>query len=576
VSDLREILDRFAEEGEPRGATTVFADAVNAAGHRRKRRRNRAVVITASALVLAICGVVVAATARHDGIRLRTKDSGPSSTVPSVSVDRLVAGHWEGLPNAPIAGRGLASVVWTGRELLVWGGASNTRITRLYADGAAYDARTRSWRRLPAAPLSARDAQATVWTGTEMVIWGGQALGTRMNDGAAYDPATNRWRKLRSAPLKTRGNTFAVWSGDRVIVFSDEPAGVAAYDPTADRWSEVPPPESSHGHSLGWFRAVPTTSGRLLAWSHWENRTQITENSYEVDGGTDVFAYDGATNEWRTVPTSPDAIPTVAEAFWTGEDVLVRGDGISCWGCRGQRPSREISASYDPVANTWTRLPDDPLAKQPSQAGGFVSAWAGSALWSFNAIRSEEGTHLQPGDTSLYDPITRHWTRLDRAPSGCTMQPQPIWTGTQVLLFCPNGTSGGLAYVAAPPSISAPPSSASGRGDPAVWSISSHDDVTSASRSFTAYVTRLGCNGGVTGEVLRPTVDERDTLIVVTFTVKPAAPGAHTCQGNPRVPIAVDLGEAIGERQLVDGACDPGEAAATTAFCVDGSVRWKP
>ena len=115
-----------------------------------------------------------------------------------------------------------------------------------------------------------------------------------------------------------------------------------------------------------------------------------------------------------------------------------------------------------------------------------------------------------------------------------------------------------------------------GQGEPAVWFISPDDDVTSASRSFTAYVTRLGCNGGVTGAVLQPTIDRSDTRIVVTFTVKPAPPSRGTCQGNDRVPIVVDLGEAIGERQLVDGACRSGGAAATTAFCVDGSVRWKP
>ncbi len=85
------------------------------------------------------------------------------------------------------------------------------------------------------------------------------------------------------------------------------------------------------------------------------------------------------------------------------------------------------------------------------------------------------------------------------------------------------------------PATTTPTTTSQSRGEPAVWFISSHDNVTSASRSFTAYVTRLACNGGVTGAVLRPTIDERDTRIVVTFTVKPS-PGAHTCQGNDRVP----------------------------------------
>lgn len=81
MSDLHELLERFAEEGEPRGATAVFADAVNAAGARRRRRRNRAVVMSASALVLATCGIVFALAAPQDDLRVRTTHSGPSATL---------------------------------------------------------------------------------------------------------------------------------------------------------------------------------------------------------------------------------------------------------------------------------------------------------------------------------------------------------------------------------------------------------------------------------------------------------------------------------------------------------------
>ena len=133
-----------------------------------------------------------------------------------------------------------------------------------------------------------------------------------------------------------------------------------------------------------------------------------------------------------------------------------------------------------------------------------------------------------------------------------------------------SATSPGVTTTTTVPITDAP-----AKGDPAVWFINSHDDATSASRSFTAQVTRLSCNGGVTGAVLPPTVEKLDTRIVVTFTVE-HSPRGGTCQGNDRVPVVVDLGEAIGDRQLVDGACGSGSAAATTTFCVDSSVRWKP
>jgi hypothetical protein len=98
--------------------------------------------------------------------------------------------------------------------------------------------------------------------------------------------------------------------------------------------------------------------------------------------------------------------------------------------------------------------------------------------------------------------------------------------------------------------------------------------LTSASQSFIANVYRLSCNGGVTGTVLQPTINVGDARFVVTFTVKRGQPGAHSCQGNPPVPVVVDLGMPIGNRQLIDGACRSGSPASKSEPCVDGQVRW--
>ena len=193
----------------------------------------------------------------------------------SVSVARLVAGHWESIPPAPIATRGGGSVVWTGKELLVWGGASDGNPQLLYADGAAYNPRTRAWRRLPTAPLAAREYQASAWTGTELVIWGGYVSdgGSVTNDGAAYNPATNRWRKLPTAPLKAGANAFAVWSGNRVIVFGygyQNPDAVA-YEPATDRWRHLPQAHRSEGRNGRLVRGGAnqrSPAARLVALEH--------------------------------------------------------------------------------------------------------------------------------------------------------------------------------------------------------------------------------------------------------------------------------------------------------------------
>ena len=79
---------------------------------------------------------------------------------------------------APLDGRFLPAAVWTGREILVWGGAGcqgacDGQGVRLHADGGAYDPVTDIWRLLPPSPLSARSGALAVWTGRELVVWGG-------------------------------------------------------------------------------------------------------------------------------------------------------------------------------------------------------------------------------------------------------------------------------------------------------------------------------------------------------------------------------------------------------------------
>ena len=120
------------------------------------------------------------------------------------------------------------------------------------------------------------------------------------------------------------------------------------------------------------------------------------------------------------------------------------------WGC-GTIPGPfvpEATDLYDPAQNSWTRLPPDPF-------GGdhLLSAWTGAALFSFDSSGIYGPVRL--GDASAYDPATGRWTRLPRAPVGCGADQPPIWTGREVLIYCPNFGSGtdagysGLALIPA-------------------------------------------------------------------------------------------------------------------------------
>jgi hypothetical protein len=118
------------------------------------------------------------------------------------------------------------------------------------------------------------------------------------------------------------------------------------------------------------------------------------------------------------------------------------------------------------------------------------------------------------------------------------------------------------------------PASTAQAGEVAVWAIEAKK-LSPSSTSFVAVVTGLSCNSGVPHVIQQPTIAKTELAITVTFTVEPPSPGFHTCQGVLGDEYSVDLGEPIGNRQLIDSACVEGEAASTS-FCMNGPVRWTP
>jgi hypothetical protein len=119
-------------------------------------------------------------------------------------------------------------MVWTGRQVLTWGGGCCDSYS---ADGAAYTLATDSWRKLLRSPLAGRRTSG-VWTGRVMIVAGGAgrepdpkvAGETVLADAAAYNPATRAWRRLAPMPEPRAGAT-ATWTGTEVLM-------VGGYGPT--------------------------------------------------------------------------------------------------------------------------------------------------------------------------------------------------------------------------------------------------------------------------------------------------------------------------------------------------------
>lgn len=100
------------------------------------------------------------------------------------------AGAWKAMPSAGApAGRAEPAFAWTGAELFVWGGCGGEACKTRFDDGALYRVADDTWRPIPPHPsLEARRGPTAVFTGTEVIVWGGESASGFVNSGAQTAP----------------------------------------------------------------------------------------------------------------------------------------------------------------------------------------------------------------------------------------------------------------------------------------------------------------------------------------------------------------------------------------------------
>jgi N-acetylneuraminic acid mutarotase len=101
--------------------------------------------------------------------------------------------------------------------MIIWGGLG----TNYYNDGKAYNPANNTWGSLsPSVPLG-RYLHSAVWTGTEMIVFGGYGgSGNYLSDGGRYNRGSDSWTPIYgSISIPLRYQHTAVWTGDQMIVF---------------------------------------------------------------------------------------------------------------------------------------------------------------------------------------------------------------------------------------------------------------------------------------------------------------------------------------------------------------------
>ena len=341
-------------------------------------------------------------------------------------------GGWTVLPATEFDGRSGAAVVWTGDRLMVWGGerlgigSSTGGGGPLSNDGGIYNPGSDVWFGMPPAPLSPRSELSTAWTGSEMLVIGGRGFD---GEGAAYNPATRQWRVLPSHNVPA--NAAAVWTGDELVLWGGARGTGAAYDPAADTWRDLP---ASPWSEWTGTEAVWTGADVIV----WNSVIRAYWPAAEPAWAFDIAAYDPGTDSWRRFAPPPLEFELSGVAgVWTGEELILWGpnfEGRDRAGDLAEAPA-VVGVALNPNTEEWRFIATPPFVDvdqlQIEGLGIHSAAWTGSrmVIWAGPSYLSVTGAELWS-----YDPRSDHWERGASSPIQAD-HPELVWTGDRLYAY---------------------------------------------------------------------------------------------------------------------------------------------
>ncbi len=323
--------------------------------------------------------------------------------------------------------RAFHAAVWTGDRMIIWGGENNNSAL---GDGKLYDPATDTWSNMSStgAP-AARTHFSYVWTGSKLIVWGGSsgsAIGggssTLYNDGGIYDPVLDSWTTMATngAP-SVRSHHTAVWTGTEMIVFGGIGPLVSfnisrRYNPATNSWSTVSAtniPSNRNGHTALW------TGSQMIIWGGQSG------SSYLNTGGL----YDPTTNTWTTMDTSHHAPGRIGHgAVWVdslGQLIVFGG-----YGSAGNIGTNGVLV-YTLSSDNWDiRLWLSPFGSGSKQSAFNSTIWTGEKMITWGGLRGVYGLIYAPAYPYERD-------LLDGSDQGLweVFNPSAVWTGEKMLVF---------------------------------------------------------------------------------------------------------------------------------------------
>ncbi len=363
------------------------------------------------------------------------------------------------------SGRHRHTAVWTGREMIIWGGYDGLNFLRTGSrydptkDGSGQDPWDSTCDTQPTcnAPFARADHTA-VWTGDQMIVWGGYGCTDAtcsgqdyLNTGSRYNPTyqdegITPWTDTYYddwSPSKRFHHT-AVWTGTSMLIWG----GYGCADPPACTYSSPLNTGGDYHPSGNWWGSIDTTGAPTARAYHtavWTGTNMIIWGGYTGSGDTDTGSRWDPTNWGWTVMDTTGA-PTAREghtAIWTGTEMIVWGgqDTMSNFFSSGGRYNPSLQ---DQNMDSWLDTAPSVMSVVPSARQENTAVWDGweMIVWGgFEVTMQQSATN----SGSRYEPVYDSWYAIDYTDPE-TPSPRgfhtAVWTGDEMIVWGGNGGGG--------------------------------------------------------------------------------------------------------------------------------------
>ena len=321
--------------------------------------------------------------------------------------------------NAPEA-RTTRTAVWTGSEMIIWGGGN---LSGGLNTGGRYNPALDTWTATSTTDApEARGSQRSVWTGGELIIWGGiTSAGQFLNTGGRYNPITDSWipTSTTNAPA-ARVDPSAVWTGSEMIIWGGIGCGGncnlnsgGRYNPSTESWT--------------------TTSTLNAPAARWDHRAVWTGSEMIVWGGSDSMnylhtggRYDPSEDNWTATGIPNDVLGrTVHTAVWSGNEMIVWG------GVDETFNDTNTGGRYDPSTDSWVATN---LNNAPSPRDSQTAVWTDGEMIVWGGVFCCPAIDFNTG--GIYNAGTDSWTATSTANAPLARWDHTaVWTGSEMIVW---------------------------------------------------------------------------------------------------------------------------------------------